>query len=211
MNDLSKALRILARDSLGASRKRRQISAFLKKQGFISLGKGTWLGFRNRDVVSGIIIDGPPLDTYIETFILPAFDRREFVSWSLGDRVVHCSLDKDTQEECEQAFNSYIADMSAVRSATDLLRYLDIRQVTGHYPIWCRYICYLRLLELDTAIQYLDDSRRNQLHDSLMEQFEEISRFATVGDTDGVVRVLESWRAFSEKIFGPLDQTFSAF
>jgi len=211
MNDLSKSLRILARDSFGASRKRRQISSFFKKQGFISLGKGTWLGLRNRDVVSGIVIDGSPLDTYIATFILPAFDRHEFVPLSLGDRVVHCSMDRDTQEECEQALNSYVANISAVRSATDLIRYLDLRQVTGHYPIWVRYICYLSLSDFDTAIQYLDDSRRDQLHHSLLERLEEINRFVAVGDTDGVVRVLESWRAFSEKIFGPLDQTFSAF
>jgi len=211
MNKISKALRLLARNSLGASKKRRQISAFLKKKGFISLRKGVWLGFRNRDIVSGIVINGPPFDTYIETFILPAFDRLESVRLSLGDRIVHCSLDRDTQEECEQAFNSYVADISAVRSANDLIEYVDTHQVTGDYPIWVRYICYLRQLDFDTAIQYLDDRRRNQLHDSLMGQLEEISRFATVRDTDGVARVLESWRASSEKIFGPLDQMFSAF
>ncbi len=211
MNELRKTLQILAHDSLGAAKKRRQISACFRKQGFINLGKGTWLGFRNKDVVSGLSIDGPPWDTYISTFILPAFDRLEFVSLSLGGRVVHCSLDRDTREECEQAVNSYIANLSNERSATDLIRYLDVRQVTGHYPIWVRYICYLSLLDFDTAIQYLDDSRRGQLHHSLMERLEEISRFATARDTDGVVRVLESWSKFSEKIFGPLDQTFSAF
>jgi hypothetical protein len=44
-----------------------------------------------------------------------------------------------------------------------------------------------------------------------MERLEEINRFATVRDRDGIDRVLENWRASSEKIFGPLDQTFSAF
>lgn len=211
MNDLSKGLRILARDALGAAKKRKQISACLSKKGFISLGKGTWLGFRNRDVVSGVCIEGSPLDTYISTFILPAFDRHEFVNLSLGYRVVHCSLDRDFREECEQAVNSYVGDISAVRSATDLIRNLDVRRVAGHYPIWVRYICYLRLSDLSTAIRYVDDSRRDQLHDSLMGRLEEISRFATARDTDGVSKVLESWRSFSEEIFGPLDQTFSAF
>ena len=211
MTDLSENLRLLARDALGASKKRRQISAFLKKRGFISLGKGGWLGFRNRDVVSGLLIEGSPLDTYISTFILPAFDKREFITWALGDRVVHCSLNKDTQEECEQAVESYVADISKVRSSTDLIAYLDARQIKGHYPIWVRYICHLSLLDFDSAIQYLNDSRRDQLHHSLMETLEEVERFVTMRDTDGVVRVLESWRAISERIFGPLDQMFSAY
>jgi hypothetical protein len=94
------AARLLAKEALGAAKKRRQINAFFKKQGFISLGKGAWLGSRNRDVVSGFLIDGSPLDTYIETFILPAFDKHEFITWALGNRVVHCSPDTDTQEEC---------------------------------------------------------------------------------------------------------------
>ncbi len=211
MTVLNQSLIPLARKALGASKKRRQISAFLKKQGFISLGKGGWLGFRNRDIVSGFVVVGSPLDTYISTFILPAFDRHEFITWALGDRVVHCSLTRDTQEECEQAVDSYVADMSNVRSATDLIVYLDARQIKGHYPIWVRYLCYLRLSDFDSAIRYLDDSRRNQLHLATMETFEEMYRLVTMGDTDGVVRVFDSWSAFSEKIFGPLDQTFSAF
>jgi hypothetical protein len=174
------------------------------------LGKGRWLGFRNRDVVSGFLMEGSPLDTYISTFILPAFDRHEFVSWSLGDRVVHCSLNRDTQEECRQAVDCYVADVSKVRSSTDLATYLNARQIQGHYPIWVRYICHLRLLDCDSAIQYLTDGRRDHLHAVLMERFEEIDRFVSMRDKDGVVRVLESWSAFSERIFGPLGQTFSA-
>jgi hypothetical protein len=211
MNDLMKGLRLLARDSLGAAKKRRQISTFLKEWGFVYLGKGGWLGFRNRDVVSGLIIEGSPLDTYITTFLLPAFDRLEFVSWSLGERVVNCSLDRDTQEECEQALESYAAGTFKVRSATDLIRYLDACETAGHYPIWVRYICYLWLSDLNTANQYLNDSRRNQLHRALLERFEEVNQFVVVRDTDGVVGVLKKWSAFSQKIFGAFDQTFSAF
>jgi hypothetical protein len=211
MNNLSKGLHILAHDALGASKKRRQISAFFKKQGFLSLGRDAWLGFRNRDLVSGILVEGSPLDTYVSTFILPAFDRHEFITWALGGRVVHCSPDRDTQEECEQAVDSYVADISKVRSSIGLMTYLDARQVKGHYPIWTRYICYLRLLDFDAATQYLNDSRRDQLHPILIEQLEEVNRFVAMRDIDCVVKVLESWSAFSEKIFGPLDQTFTVY
>ncbi|WP_109488596.1 hypothetical protein [Occallatibacter savannae] len=210
MTNLSRSLSLLARGALEASKKRRQISVFLKKQGFISLGKGGWLGFRNRDIVSGFVIEGSPLDTYISTFVLPAFDRHTFVSWCLGDRLVHCSFDRDSQEECEQAVNSYAADISKIKSATELAAHLDAGQIGGHYPIWVRFICYLRRADIDSAIQYLTDGRRNEFPPSIIERAEEVSGFVTMRDTDGVARVLESWSAFSEKIFGPLEQTFSA-
>ena len=110
------AARLLAKEALKAAKKRRQINAFFKKQGFMSLGKGAWLGFRNRDVVSGCLFNGSPLDTYIETFILSSFDRQEFLNLSLGNRIVHCSPDTDTQEECKQAINVYRTEMSNVRA-----------------------------------------------------------------------------------------------
>ena len=210
MGNLEAAL-LLAKDALGAAKKRRQINAFFKKQGFMSLGKGAWLGFRNRDVVSGCLITGSPLDTYIATFILPASDRHEFITWALGNRVVNCSPDTDTQEECKQALNVYRTEMSNVRSSTDLVTYMDTRQIEGWYPIWVRYICYLRRLELDMASQYLTESMRNPFPRVKIEQFEEIDRFVTMRDADGVLRVLERWSAFSEKIFGPLGRSFSVY
>jgi hypothetical protein len=211
VNDLSKSLRLVAHDALSAAKKRRQISACFKKQGFIALGKGGWLGFRNQDIVSGFVVEGSPLDTYISTFVLPAFDRRDFITWGLGGRVVPCDLQRDTHEECKQAVDSYTASISIVRSATDLINYLGAQQPKGHYPIWVTYLCYLRLLDLDTATQYLDDGRRNLLHSVRIQQFEEINRFAVAHDKKGVVSVLASWSAFSERIFGPLDQTFSVY
>ena len=205
------AARLLGKQALGVARERRQINAFFKKQGFISLGKGAWLGFRNKDVVSGCLVDGPPLDAYIETFLLPAFDRHEFITWALGNRVVNCSPDMDTQEACRLALNVYRTEMSNLRSSTDLVTYVDSHQKEGWYPIWVRYICYLRRLELGTANQYLTESMLNLFPRVKIEQFEEIDRFVSMHDADGVLRVLERWSAFSEKIFGPLGKTFSVY
>ena len=142
MNEVIKDLQIVGYESLGATKKRGQISAYLRKQGFIDLGRGIWLGFRNEYAVSGLCIDGSSSDTYISTFILPAFDRLDFLSLSLGDRVVHCTLARNTRDECEQAVNAYLK-LFNIRSAADLIRNLYVRQVTGHYPIWVRYICKL--------------------------------------------------------------------
>jgi hypothetical protein len=201
---------LLTPDSVVVSKKRRQISSCLKKNGLISLGKGGWLGHRSKDIVSGFIIDAPPLDTYISTFILPAFDRHGFVNLSLGNRIVHCSSDKNTQDECKQAIDYYIANISDINSSAELVSYIDERNVQGHYPIWVIYISYLRVFDFDSAITYLDDGKRARLHRVQLDQLGSISRFVAAHDRDGISRVFENWSTFSERIFGPLDQTFEA-
>jgi hypothetical protein len=105
MADLRKALQVLAHDAVSAAKKRRQISKCLKANGFELLGKGQWLGHRSRDIVSRVVTGGPVLDTYISTFVLPAFDKHEFVTWALGERIIHCSNDASTDVECGRAID----------------------------------------------------------------------------------------------------------
>ena len=101
--------------------------------------------------------------------------------------------------------------MSNVRSSTDLVTYVDTLQIEGYYPMWVRYICYLRRLELDRANQYLTENTRNLFPRLKIEQFEEIDRFVTMHYAEGILRVLERWSAFSEKLFGPLGRSFSVY
>src|SRR5690348_6705115 len=140
MANLGKGLRSLARDAMGASKKRTQISSHFRKSGLISLGKGGWLAHRDKDTVSGFVIEGSQLDTYISTFILPAFDRHEFINWSLGNRVIHCSPYADTQAECKRAIDYFIENLRNIKSSGELMEYIDRRDIQGHYPVWVRYI-----------------------------------------------------------------------
>ena len=204
-------LRILAHVALGSAKKRRQISGIFKKSGLIALGKGAWLGHRSKDVVSGFVIEGSALDTYISGFILPAFDRHKFVNLSLGDRIVNCEIDGNTQSECKTSIDYYIENLSHIQSSNDLIEDICGRNVKGHYPIWVRYISYLRRFDFEAAINYMDDDKRAQLHPSLLNQLDEISPFVSAHDKDSVFRVFEEWSAFSGRIFGPLDHTFDAF
>jgi hypothetical protein len=210
MANVQQNLRRLGEDALGSAKKRRQISRCMKANGFLSLGKGAWLGFRSEDVVSGFLIEGSPLDTYISAFVLPAFDRLKFVSWSLGQRVVHCSIEGDTEVECDEAFAFYKKYLGSVRTSRDLLKYIDDRGVKGHYPIWVRYLCYLKELRLDEALKWLDDQKLARMHSVEIEKYGEINGYVVTGDTHGVCEILKGWMATSERIFGPFDQEFSA-
>lgn len=210
MQNLKKGLEILAHDAIGGVKKRRQISNFLKKRNFLSLGKGGWLGFRNDDVISGLLIEGSPLDTYISSFILPSFDRHNFINWSLGDRIVNCQSNNETRDECELAVDFYTSNVLKIRSSIELIEYLDLRQAYDHYSIWVRYICYLRDGRLNLAATYLNDDLISHMHPVQLKKFEEIRSYVAANDRAGVSQVLESWRAFSDAIFGPTYEIFSA-
>lgn len=211
MTGLEENLRVVIRDVAGSAKKRRQISSFLKKKGFIPLGKGGWLGFRNDEIVSGFVVEGSPMDTYISTFILPSYDKHTFITWGLGDRVVRCSLDADTNVECEKAIDDYAADIFQVRSSLSILNYLDSHDVMGHYPIWVRYISYLKNKDFICAENFLDEEKRGQLHITQIEKLEEIKGVVALRDEAGVGEILREWSVCSERIFGPIGETFCAF
>lgn len=201
----------LAQDAVGSAKKRRQIARCMKKSGLQSLGRGGWLAFRGADVVSGFLMEGSPLDTYITTFLLPSFDRRTFVSWSLGQRIVHCSLDGNTEVECEKAFSFYRENLSTVRNSGDLIRYMDDREIKGNYPIWVHYLCLLRRQNFDEAEKWLDADKLTKMHRVELEKFAEINHYVRAGDAQGVAETLKGWEKVSERIFGPFQQEFFAF
>lgn len=211
MNELKENLLTMMRELKDSAIKRRQISYFFKKKKFISLKKGAWLGFRNNDIVSGFIVEGSPMNTYISTFILPAYDKHVHITWGLGDRIVHCSLDVNTNEQCEKAIDYYLTHIFEVRSSSSLLHYLDSYDIQGHYPIWVRYISYLKDGSFICAENYLDKKKRDQLHFTQIEKFEEIKGFVTARDEAGVSQILQGWSVCSERIFGPFSETFRIF
>lgn len=195
-------LRLVSAELINAASKRKRIAVVLKRRGFLPLGKGAWLGFRGTDVVSGLLIEGSPSDTYISSFFLPTFDELRFVSWSLGRRIVHCSPDSSADIECEGAIGAYCSDLLAVRSATEIIEYLDISQRDGFYSLWARYLCYLKNGSLKKAHIYLDDERQSELHSSVLRRLAEIGPSVANGDAAGVAQVLERWEAVSRLIFG---------
>lgn len=204
-------LRALAEVALAAKQKRAKISRIFKKSGLISLGSGAWLGHRSRDVVSGIVINGSRFETEIVGFILPAFNKLEFINLTLGNTIIRCESEADTEKECEEAIACYIETYSHIKSLPDLLKYIDVLEDQGWYDIWVRYISYSRKYDFDAAIDCLDESRRVRLHSSILNQLNEIEPFVDARDREGIDRVFTIWSACSERIFGQLAQPFDAF
>jgi hypothetical protein len=195
-------LRSFSAELMHAAKRRRQIAKLLKQKGLLPLGKGAWLGFRGKDVVSGILIEGGASDIYITSFLLPIFDERKFVTWSLGRRLINCSVTRSAEEECDDALNRYRNELLPVRSSDDLIRYLDDSGIDGFYPWWARYLCFLRNADLNQAEQCLDQDKIDELSSSALKNFEEISPSVADGDVEEVSRLLSKWEATSRLIFG---------
>ncbi len=202
MNSAPTNLRELFAVAAGAAMKRRKLSKGLAARGFVPLGRGAWLGLKSYEVASGLIITGSPLEAYLSTFVLPTFDRHNFVTWALGRKVVDCSLDVDAQAECEAASDRYLADLGHVRGAGELVKYLDDRNVSGWYPVWVKYLAAAKAADFSAANKMSKEGLRERIHSSKLEQFDEIDTVMMSCDVGGVHDVLSRWTTRSEKILG---------
>lgn len=130
---------------------KRLVKAAAKGMGFNA--KGNFLvGLQNSDIISGFAIDGAPSSTYIWTFILPAFDDIEFMSMSLGERVINLnSMMSPINEGLEQAWSS----ISSITNASQLVSYINSSGIVGEYAEWTRFICFIRLGEFRIAEEML--------------------------------------------------------
>lgn len=192
----------LAESLVRSAARRKKINKIIKQRGFLPLGKGAWLGVRNDDIVSGLLIEGSPSDIYISSFVLPVFDELTFVSWGLGRRIVHSSMSENVESECDTAIKSYWQDIRPITTANELLEYLDIYRIDGFYSLWVRYLCYLRVGKIQQACTYLNEENKSTLHASKIDKFNELNKYASTQDLDRISKVFDRWKETSQKIFG---------
>jgi hypothetical protein len=210
VRNVSNNLEKLAGSVLAASRKRREITKLLTSAGFLYIGKGGWLGRRTRDVFSGFVVEGSRSAVYISTFLLPSFDNNEFISWSLRRRVIRCSDKVKTSVEVSQAIGIYELDIFHIKTSSDIINYLESNSVSGYYPIWVQYICFLRNNEIKSAKHFLDNVKLSQLHPAQIDQFNEINPYVSSNNLEELNRILERWSDYSLKIFGLVNDEFVA-
>lgn len=211
MSSSLEQIKLISGEIISAAKKRRQVGSILRKRGFISLGKGGWLGFRGDYVVSGLLVEGSPSDTYISSFVLPVFDELKFITWALGRRIVRCSANDNAANECDRAISEYRTKIATIASPAELIRYLDSQNIGGFYPIWVRYLCYLREGRFEEAFRYLDDSKKQELHKSALKKLAEITPAVQNADAVAIRQILESWENTSRQIFGSGDFLFDVF
>lgn len=205
------SIALIARRSLEGRIRRSKFSSLMKSSGMIKLRSSSWLAFRNRDIVSGLMIDGPPSDLYLTTFILPAFGRNEIVHWSLGRRVVSSDPNESVISEFQTAVRAYQKECLSIQCAADLLSSMLRRPHESNSSIWTIFISYLRLLDYGSAIEYLTPARASRLNIENNKSLEEIWPAVLSQDFDKVQTTFDDWSKSSERIFGNLSDTLDCF
>jgi hypothetical protein len=120
--------------------------------GFRNVG-GFHIGLCNPQVISGYAVDAPPGGIYVWRFILPVYDRVEFLHMSLGKRIARFSGSQTNSSltDLELLLANDWQGFSSVRDCQSLLSYLDRERVEGEYGEWTRYLTYVRVGDLNSA------------------------------------------------------------
>jgi hypothetical protein len=120
--------------------------------GFRKLGS-FYIGTCNQEVISGYALDAPPGGVYISRFILPAYDRIDFLHMGLGKRIAqflrHGAASDST--DLDLLLKNDWQDFSSAYDCRSLMAYLDREKVVGDYCQWTRYLTYARVGDLESA------------------------------------------------------------
>lgn len=120
--------------------------------GFRKLGS-FYIGTCNREVVSGYVLDAPPGGIYVWRFVVPAYDRIDFLHMGLGKRIAQLPPNGAAPDSTDlglQLKNDW-QSFTNVRDCQSLVAYLDGEQVQGDYCQWTRYLTYVRVGDLESA------------------------------------------------------------
>jgi hypothetical protein len=111
------------------------------------------IGTCNQDVISGYALDAPPGGVYVARFILPAYDRIDFLHMSLGGRIGHFSHEDIASGSADLALllKTDWQDFSNVHDCRSLMAYLDRERIVGEYCQWARYLTHARIGDFEAA------------------------------------------------------------
>jgi hypothetical protein len=112
-----------------------------------------YIGTCNQEVVSGYALDAPPGGIYISRFILPAYDRIDFLHMSLGKRIAQFPRSKAAPDlnDLGLLLKKDWQEFSHARDCQSLIAYLDREQIVGQYCQWIRYLTCARIGDLESA------------------------------------------------------------
>lgn len=171
------------------------------KRGASKLGMqvngGFLVALHTADVVSGLAIDAAPSSLYLWTFILPTYDDHSFLHMSLGKRVANCDLGEGCLAE---AYDAYKREIGEVRSAEDMIRYIDGEGIGGAYARWVKYISTVRANLAEPSAFMLEDFSSSSV--AIRQRAERINVPLSSGDMAGARRLLDEWSRGTDTLLG---------
>lgn len=192
----------LVRDAARMKAKRSAASLILAKRGFKRIAQRTFLGLRNEEIVSGVMLDGTRTFLFFNTFLLPAYDNIEFINWDLGSTVVDASGEGEITEEVEAAIKSYRDGIWLVRDSKALTRYIESENIRGAYAQWARFISYVKQQDLAKAVLVLREADFESLKIGGSNQYMSLKEAVLKGNSTTANEVLTEWSRVSAKVIG---------
>jgi hypothetical protein len=152
-----------------------------------------------RDVISGFAIDPAPSSIYVWTFALPAYDGLPFLHMSLGQRV---ACPEDPKDFFRGTHEAHIAKLEGVRTAADLLAYVDEAGFTGDYCQWVKYISAIRLGDFLAADAALRGLLALPMSNAILGRLDRMQDALERGGVSGAQRLLEEWSMQTARLMG---------
>lgn len=157
------------------------------------------IAFHTRDVISGFTLDPAPSSTYIWTFLVPTYDDLSFLHMSLGQRIASAEVDRDFFCGMHQ---THAKKLEAVKTAADLLIYVDGLDFTSEYSEWIKYISAIRLGDFVAADATLKRLLNLPMSNAVQRRLDAVLSVLKSGGGSGAQHLLESWSAQTARLIG---------
>ncbi|WP_141137972.1 hypothetical protein [Stenotrophomonas sp. CC120222-04] len=157
------------------------------------------IAFHTRDVISGFTLDPAPSSTYIWTFVIPTYDDLPYLHMSLGQRIASAELDKAFFCGMHEA---YAKKLETVRTAADLLLYVDSLDFTSDYSEWVKYISAIRLGDFVAADATLKTLLKLPMSNAIQSRLDAIRSVLKNGGESGAQHLLETWSVQTDRLVG---------
>lgn len=152
---------------------------------------------KTNDIVSGLVIDAPPSQIHISTFILPVFDNIDFIHMGLGGRVAHCGSDGDC---FDKAYGAYVSTIGCILSASDLFEYIEKNKMQGGYSKWARLICKVRSGDIQYASRMIAEFDESELAGRNRDNLRELRSVLEHGGWHAVESLLAEWSQGNDQV-----------
>lgn len=109
------------------------------------------------EIISGYCLDTPPGGMYLWRFVLPSFDRLDFLHLSLGERLFFLENGEKIDESVIELIEKDCSALEKMHDPESISEYLVEREIRGDYSDWVKFLCSIRAGSLNHAEDLFKD------------------------------------------------------
>jgi hypothetical protein len=155
------------------------------------------------DVLSGYALDVPPSSFYLSSFVLPAYDKHDFLHLSLGERIISASREGATEDDVIAAIENDWRKFSKIRDPSSLLGWMEIEHHREPYERWATLLTLCRLGRLNDAAELINELTEDWLpfSNAVEHRYVQIKRLVETQDGRGIGLLLDEWSSLTQSTY----------